>query len=45
MGERKSEEGKLLVTNYRLAFFKGRVRKLDLPFGFISQCKLNDRNA
>lgn len=28
--------GKLLVTNYRFAFFKGRFKKLDLPYGFIA---------
>jgi hypothetical protein len=40
----KNEKGILLVTNYRFSFFKGKIKKLDLPFGFISECKLNDKN-
>lgn len=29
----------MLVTNYRFVYFKGGMRKLDLPFGFIEECK------
>lgn len=36
VSEQKFEDGKLLVTNYRFAFFKRGVKKLDLPYGFIS---------
>lgn len=43
MGDQKKQSGSLLLTNYRLAFFKSRVKKLDLPFGFVAQCKFNDK--
>lgn len=35
IADQRKESGKLLVTNYRFAFFKGRIKKLDLPYGFI----------
>lgn len=45
LSDQRKESGKLLVTNYRFAFFKGRVKKLDLPYGFIAECKYTDKNC
>lgn len=43
--DQKAENGKLLITNYRFAFFKGRNKKLDLPYGFIAECICYDKNS
>lgn len=44
LSDQKVQAGKLLVTNYRFAFFKNGIKKLDLPFGFVAECKLNEKN-
>ena len=43
IGETKAEKGIMLVTNYRLSFFKKRKKKVDLPFGFINTVKQIDK--
>ena len=45
IGENKSELGLMLVTNYRLAFFRSKLKKVDLPFGFIDSVKLTDKTG
>ena len=45
ISDQRKETGKLLATNYRFAFFKGRMKKLDLPLGFIGQCKFSDKTC
>lgn len=43
VGETKVDQGMMLVTNYRLCFFKKRQKKVDLPFGFINTIKTIDK--
>ena len=43
MGKSLNEYGLLMITNYRIIFFKGAARRVDLPFGLISSCKFNDK--
>jgi hypothetical protein len=43
IGAKKREGGKLVLTNFRLAFLKGKVKMLDLPFGFIRRFRVNKK--
>lgn len=45
IGERKKEKGKILVTNYRIAFFIKSKKKVDVPFGFISHTQFHDKKG
>jgi hypothetical protein len=35
--ENRIENGRMLITNYRLAFFANEKKKLDIPLGFIER--------
>jgi hypothetical protein len=35
--ENRIEDGRILITNYRLAFFAHEKKKLDIPLGFIER--------
>ena len=35
----------MLVTNYRISFFKKKQKKVDLPFGFIASVRLLDKTG
>ena len=41
--DKKIEKGLILLTNYRLAFFKKSSKKIDLPFGFIEKVSINKK--
>lgn len=42
--DKKIERGMILLTNYRLAFFKKSSKKIDLPFGFIDNVNINKKS-
>jgi len=33
-----------MLTNYRLIFFKGQWKRVDLPFGLIESTEFNEKN-
>jgi hypothetical protein len=42
-GKKSQEKGKLMLTNYRVLFFKDRTKRVDLPFGRIAKVDYIDK--
>lgn len=45
MGEKRVEDGSLVVTNYRFGFFRNGGKKMDLPFGFVRECVISEKSS